>query len=253
MEVQAAHQRGLTISAIARQTSLDRKTVRKYIQAPEFPEQASRASARRGSILDPFKPVLRQRWNEGCRTSRRLWRELRESGYAGGFTLVNDYLRHLRQSQGFPPRTRIVSSTNGHEDALRPVTPRRLANLMMAHPDKLTQDQLDLLQQAARLHHHIQATIQFRRTFAALVRGRQVDAVDPWLDQVAQSDVASLRGYARGLHRDYRAVKAVLLFPYSNGQTEGQVLRLKFLKRQGYGRTDFDLLRLRVLFRGPFG
>ncbi len=252
-EVREAFQRDLTISAIARQTGLDRKTVRKFIQTSEFPERAPRGSTRRGSILDPFKAYLSQRWVEGCRTGRRLWRELRTMGYSGGYTLVNDYLRHLRQSQGIPPRTRFPIGIAAFDEAACPMTPRFLARLIVARPDKLTEDQRHLLDRAGQLHPDIQAAIQFGCAFAALIRDRTPSALDPWLEQVAQGQVSSLRGFARGLRRDYSAVKAALELPFNNGQLEGQVLRLKFLKRQGYGRTDFDLLRLRVLFRGQFG
>jgi transposase len=223
--------------------------VRKFIQAPEFPERAPRSGSRQGSILDPFKPYLGQRWAEGCRTGRQLWRELRETGYSGGFTLVNDYLRHLRRSQGIPPRTRLPIGTAAFDEAVRPITTRFLASRIVARPNKRTEAQCRPLDQASQLHPEIQAAIQFGQALAALVRDRLPAALDPWLDQVAHSEVPSLRGFARGLRRDYAAVKAALELPFSNGQLEGQVLRLKFLKRQGYGRADFDLLRLRVLFR----
>lgn len=57
-----------------------------------------------------------------------------------------------------------------------------------------------------------------------------------------------LRHFAIGLERDYAAVEAALRFAWSNGPTEGHVHRLKLIKRQMYGRANFDLLRLRVLY-----
>jgi transposase len=251
-EVRDAHARGLTISAIARLTGLDRKTVRKYSQATEFPEQAPRSRARRGSILDPFKAHLLQRWHEGCRTGRVLWRELRQVGFPGGFTLVNDFLRQLRRTQAIPSRTRMLFGTHDPAQATRPVTSRSLACLIVARLDKLTDDHHRLLEQASQLHPDIQTIVQFGQAFAALVRNRQPDGLDAWLDRVLRCDIPSLRGFARGLRRDYQAVKAALTFQWNNGMAEGHVNRLKFLKRQGYGRADFDLLRLRVLFNGQF-
>jgi transposase len=73
-----------------------------------------------------------------------------------------------------------------------------------------------------------------------------------WLQEAQESGIAELRSFAAGIYRDYDAVRAALTTEYSNGQTEGQVNRLKLIKRQGYGRAQFDLLRLRVLHRsGP--
>ena len=83
--------------------------------------------------------------------------------------------------------------------------------------------------------------------FAAMVRNRQGQQLDSWLTQAKASGCKELAAYARGLEPDDAAVKAGLLVPWSNGQTEGQVNKLKLVKRQLYGRANFDLLRLRVL------
>jgi transposase len=59
--------------------------------------------------------------------------------------------------------------------------------------------------------------------------------------------VRQVQTFAKGLRQDYAAIHVALTFTWSNGQTEGQVNRLKFIKRQMYGRAKFDLLRIRVL------
>ena len=66
---------------------------------------------------------------------------------------------------------------------------------------------------------------------------------------VCHSSSVELRGFASGIKRDYAAVKAALSLPWSQGQVEGQITRLKLLKRQMYGRAHFDVLRSRVLRR----
>lgn len=65
-----------------------------------------------------------------------------------------------------------------------------------------------------------------------------------WIDEAEDSMIAS---FARGLRSDYAAVAAALREPWSNGQTEGQINRLKTLKRQMYGRANIDLLRARLV------
>ncbi len=252
-EVREAHTRGLTISAMARLAGLDRKTVRKYIPAAECPEQAPRSRARQGSILDPFKPHRLRRWNEGGRTGRMRWRELRQVGYSGGFTLVNDFLPQLRHAQGIPPRTRRLLGSKAPAQTTPPVTSRALACLIVSRLDKLTDAHRRLLEQASQLHPDIQAIVQFGQAFAALVRNRQPDGLAAWLAPVLHCAIPSLRGLARGLRRDFQPVKAALTFDWNNGMTEGPVNRLKSLKRQGDGRADFDLLRLPLLFHGQLG
>jgi transposase len=88
--------------------------------------------------------------------------------------------------------------------------------------------------------------------FQTMLRERQVDQLEAWLKQAQGCGVRELRRFALGLRQDYAAVRAALEYSWSQGQTEGQVNRLKQIKRQMYGRAKFDLLRLRVLHRsGP--
>jgi transposase len=79
-----------------------------------------------------------------------------------------------------------------------------------------------------------------------------VDQLDSWLKACAAARIAQVQHFALGIRQDYAAVRAALELPWSNGQTEGQVNRLKFIKRQMYGRAHFDLLRLRVLYSSGF-
>ena len=81
-----------------------------------------------------------------------------------------------------------------------------------------------------------------------MVREREAVGLDNWLERAEASGPAALRSFAGGIRRDYAAVKAALTLPFSNGPVEGQINRLKFLKRQMYGRAKFDLLRKRVLY-----
>jgi transposase len=89
--------------------------------------------------------------------------------------------------------------------------------------------------------------VDLTRDFVAMVRDRQADRLDGWLQAASACGIAEVQGLAAGLARDKAAVTAALAGRWSNGQTEGQVLRLKLIKRQGYGRAKFDLLRQRVL------
>ena len=82
-----------------------------------------------------------------------------------------------------------------------------------------------------------------------IVRHRQEDRLDSWLDKVKISGLPALLSFANGLLKDLVAVRNALHYAWSNGQTEGQVNRLKFIKRSMYGRANFDLLPKRVLAR----
>ena len=81
-----------------------------------------------------------------------------------------------------------------------------------------------------------------------MIRQRKAQMLESWITRVRTSDdIVELGRFAKGLLNDLTAVKAALSLPWSNGQTEGQVNRLKLIKRQMFGRAKFDLLRKRVL------
>jgi transposase len=98
--VKAAHQRGLTKRAIARELSLNRKTVRRFLLAAEFPERAPR---RRRSQLDDFREYLEKRWAEGCHNASQLCRELRQCGYGGQRSQIKEYVHSWRAKPTPPP------------------------------------------------------------------------------------------------------------------------------------------------------
>ena len=89
--------------------------------------------------------------------------------------------------------------------------------------------------------------VDLARQFMTMVRHRLQDRLDPWLETVKTSGIPALISFANGLQKDLAAVRNALRYAWSNGQTEGQVNRLKFIKRSMYGRANFDLLRKRVL------
>jgi transposase len=97
------------------------------------------------------------------------------------------------------------------------------------------------------LHEELHTVYLLSQEFVTLLKERQVAALDGWLKRAKESRVAELGSFVNGIRRDYAAVRAACSLPWSNGTTEGQVNRLKFLKRQMFGRAHLDLLRVKVL------
>lgn len=112
---------------------------------------------------------------------------------------------------------------------------------------QLTPEQRALLERICQANADLQELYQLGQDFVQMVKQRQAKKLDLWLAQAQGSSFPELQGFALGIKRDYAAVKAGLSLPWSQGQVEGQITRLKLLKRQMYGRAKFDLLRLRVL------
>jgi transposase len=103
------------------------------------------------------------------------------------------------------------------------------------------------LDQLCQVDTHIAHAYTLSQAFLTLVRERQGEALEAWMAEAIDSGIDALARFARGLKDDLRAIIAGLTLEWSNGVTEGQIHRLKLLKRQGYGRASFTLLRQRLL------
>ena len=125
------------------------------------------------------------------------------------------------------------------------MTPRRTAYWLLQAADS---DNDTFSVQFFQHFPELQPTVGLFQEFATIVREKQEDRLSDWMQRSLACDCAPLRKFVRGLQHDEAAVRAALSEVWSNGQSEGQINRLKLIKRQMYGRAKFDLLRLRVLY-----
>lgn len=239
---------GTSHREIARRVGLSRGTVIHYLRAPEFPEWSARHLV--PSRLDPYLPFLRQRWAEGCTNSSQLWRELVAQGYGGGRIQV---ARWAQQQRTMPapttPKQYRHERSRGLAVPQHDLPPRRqLAWMMVKQPASLTEAEVHVLEQLQEDVGFAQA-YRLGQRFVSLVRERNVVGFDTWLQDAKTSELPALRAFAETLAQDGEAVRAALTERWSTGQVEGQITRLKCIKRQMYGRASFDLLRCRVLHR----
>jgi transposase len=227
---------GMTIRKIARTLEIDRRTVRRWKRAGRFPE---RVVPHRRSSLDRFAEYLQQRYEEGCQNATQLWRELRERGFRGSHPIVRRWVRrNLRpESCRGQPQTPL---------SVRPTitgSPRQTTWLLLRQPPEAA----IFLQELFRRSPKIKVCAAVAREFLRMIRNKDTEAWESWLQSAQPTPLGS---FAQHLRKDEAAVLAALRLPWSNGQVEGHVHRLKLIKRQMYGRAKFDLLRLRVLSAG---
>ena len=243
-EVMQLHEQGASQVSIAALMGLHRETIRRYLNAPGFPE-IKRPGKR--SRLDPYKEYLKQRWAQGEHNVKCLLVELRGRGYQQGKTIVYDYLRTLRKlPEGRDPSEehKNIAVDSAAQKAL---SAREAAWLFVCNPHKLR------ILQAARLDHlrvtneDLGLAYQLAQDFRVMVTKRQAHVLGRWLEEAKASGIKELQSLASGIYRDFDAVRAALTTKYSNGQTEGKINKLKCIKRQMYGRANFDLLRQRML------
>jgi transposase len=122
-----------------------------------------------------------------------------------------------------------------------------MAGVWLRRAADRTQAEHQALERLLELCPEARLAFNLTERFTGLVRERQVDALEPWLEDASSSGLPEFHSFATGLRRDQPAIVAAVSLPYSNGQTEGQITKLKLLKRSMYGRGSFELLRRRVL------
>jgi transposase len=243
-EILELRSQGLSGREIGRRLGIHRSTVRQFLRAGGFRERAERRYYRR---TDTFEEQLRQRWDEGCHNAKRLFADLQQRGFRGSYYMVRRTVARWRHEG----RSSSGSQTKICKSSLSCPSPSRVAWLLIKPISDLTDDEGRLVQ---ALHEHcipLASAAVLAQQFRDLVRRRDVTGLDAWLKKARdESDLVEMGRFADGLQQDLPAVKAALSLPWSNGQTEGQVNRLKTIKRQMFGRAHFDLLRRRVLWAG---
>jgi transposase len=224
--IRALHAKGLGLKEIARRTGRSRKLVRDVVRGGAADPFRPRASS-----IDPWLDRLAAEWGGGCRNGAELWRRLRVAGFPGSLRVVTEWATRRRRDEAVGAPARCPA-------------PRALARLLTTARDKLTRAEALIVATAERATPEISADRDLVDAFHALIRKRDGAGLDAWIHTALASPVAS---FARGVAADRAAVAAAIEQPWSNGQTEGQICRLKTIKRQMGGRANIDLLKARLI------
>jgi len=241
-EIRKRHARGEYLTTIARDLEIDYKTARKYALSDECPTRKPHPPRKR--MLGPYEPYLRARWKEGCKNGKGLYREICAHGYPGSRTQVADFIARLRREEnGKKPQDPSPSTATGE-----PLTPHKAAMLLLRRPERC-----DEAEHAARAglrstHPDVEIAVGFTERFVEIIRERRGAELGRWLSDAEASGTHEIQQFAHKVRLDEGAVRAGCTLPWSNGQTEGQITRLKTIKRSMYGRARFDLLRQRALY-----
>jgi transposase len=243
-QIHALHEQGAKIIQIARQLHISRQTVRRYLSSTTYPETVRRPRQR--SILDPYAAYLHGRWAAGCQQTKDLLAEIQAQGYRGSVRPLVQWTmlrRELQRKDEPQPETRDAAG-NDLPDRL-PAT-RRLVWQVLQPTTALEPAEQRLVAELLA-EPELAVTYALAQRFRRMVQQRQPEELDRWLTDARTSGIRELETFAEGLQREYDSIKAALELPYSNGPTEGQVTRLKQLRRAMYGRGSFELIRKRFL------
>lgn len=187
----------------------------------------------RESSLETYLEWLDAQWAAGQRNAADLWRRLKEQGFRGSLRVVSEWATRRRRADKADTQSlhRIPSA-------------RKIARLMTTCRDALTK--ADTVTVAA-IETGLPPLVEARglvETFHRTIRRKTEAELNLWIERGRSSLVSS---FANGIDRDIDAVRAALVSPWSNGQTEGQITKLKLVKRQMYGRGKLDLLQARLI------
>jgi len=230
---------GMTQAAISRELKMERKTVRRWLRRGQFPERKS--PHRRPPKVNAFAEYLQQRWNEGCHNASRLYQDIRQKGYAGKRAMVARYVAGWRTA-GKATLSRAAER----------IAPKHAAILVTRAAEEMSDEQRLLFERVA-----VQCPeVLEMRTLAlgfrdALLKADSSGPMYQWIEKAKRSVFGPVVRFAFGLQKDISAVAAAVETTLSTGQVEGQINRLKTIKRQMYGRAGFELLRARVLPYSP--
>ncbi len=236
-QVLALRKQGMSQQAIAERVGVGHSTVSNWLAAGPFPERKPREQASR---LDPYLPYIFERWESGCHNMARLFRELIAQDYKGSYESVRGTLLRL-----LPEERKTQASSSSKTPAL--VTSRQATFLLLRRPEELRAQEQETLVTLRQIHPEVDLAYDLVQQFARMLRTRTGELLDAWLAQVESSKLPELQSFAAGIEKDKDAVRNGLTWQWSNGPVEGHVTKLKLIKRQGYGRAGFPLLRKRVL------
>ena len=253
----ALQQAGWSLTAIAQQVGLSRPTVRKYVRADGFPEWSPRRTPLHAGAAPTL--YLRQRWAAGCHAATILWTELCARGFTGSLRMVQ------RAVAGWRPAPRTRERRTRHGDPAAPavspkdyalpappqgLSPQQAVWLLIRPVQALNGEELALRGRLLEASEEIRAAHALVEEFRDLLRTRGHQQFSSWQQTAAACAVPEVRAFAASLRRDEAAVRAALTVEWSSGQVEGQVTKVKLLKRLLFGRANFDLLKRRALFAG---
>jgi transposase len=231
----------LSIRHISQALAMSRQAIRRYLRSGRCPDWQPGRS--RPTLLDGSRAEVDRRIQEGCRNAAEVYRELAAKGCGASYDAVR---RFFHAPAGCGGANAEAGQCSQAYDTTCP-SARQVSFEVVRRPKKRSEEERARLGRLHGSHAEFDEAIGLAEEFAAMVRKESRVALAVWLTKASKSSCPEVCGFAAGLRQDEAAVAAALTEPWSNGPVEGQINRLKVIKRQMYGRAGFQLLRVRVL------
>jgi transposase len=236
--------KGIKNAQIARELGIHRHTVEKYLAFKAPPER--RHFVKKVSAIAPYEDYILGRWEQGCHNATQIHKEISEQGYPGAYQNVWRITRYLKE------RERLKQTTPGRPSG---ISANHAAGILVKRAENRSEGEVRTLQRLKKAHQTTEQCCILFEEYAGMLRDKEQASemqarrrLEAWTERAKASGIAELKAFATKLLQDTDAVVSAMTLPYSQGQTEGRVNKLKLVKRSMYGRGKFDLLRQRVLY-----
>ena len=239
-QVKKLDQEGVSQRRISNIVGIARNTVRRYLECESLPKVIFRSKKR--SILDPFKDDIIKKWNTGIYSTAAIFRDLKAKGYKGGDTIVRTFICELKKTGS----KHLTAGEMKRYNDLQ--SPRKWIQLLLFEKEKEDDEVNHIKNTVIQKIPELDKASQFGKQYREMMLTSDLPAYERWKTDVKQLGT-DFENFIDGLNSDDSAIRNAIAFHWSNGQVEGQVNRIKALKRQMYGRAGFQLLRQRVLFK----
>lgn len=185
-QVNELYRQGGTILGIARQLQIGHRRVRKFVRSPSFPEWGKPARTR--SAIDPYRPSLNQRWQQGCQETGPLWQELQARGFTGSRMMVYRWIQLQREKPASAP-------AHMQQKTPQSMAPRHLAWLFLRDPERLEMQEMQVLS-LIRKSQQVETAYELAQQFVTLLKERNAQPLDTWLWDCQQSGISDLITFA---------------------------------------------------------
>ena len=224
----ALKEAGHSIKEIVRRTRHSRKLVRQTVRGGRGDVFRVRQSS-----LESYLPVLDAEWLSGCRNGAELWRRVTDQGFQGSLRVVSEWTTRRQRAD--------LMQMRGVQKAPSARTLARLMGTGRYHLTKADTVLVAAVEAGVPGLAHARSLVERLQT---MIRTKAATSLDGCIEHAKASLIAPL---ARGIAKDIAAIRAAIIEPWSIGQTEGQITRLKLVRRQMYGRAKLDLLEARLV------
>ena len=241
LEIKEKHKKGISLRQLAKEYSMSRTTITRYIEAEE-PIYWPKGKIK-GSMLDPYKELIVELLDKG-NSQEEILNILKEQGYGGSRSLISAYInKHkLKKNTSKKKQTNVK---NNNKKRIEKAYIHTVTKLICKNNSNLTRDEINVLKKLKERYHELKSLKELIDNFKSMFSGKGLP-LDEWLIKAKEFNIPELNTFVNGIKRDIKSVKNSLISSYSNGLLEGIINKIKEIKRISYGRCKFDLLKIKI-------